>query len=167
MAEGNAHPALRMTPSRPRLVLGAGILLVLAVVVVGLAVQGVYTLPGRVTLLAIALGAGLLARRVWRAGQVSLVLEDDTLREDGPGGRVLARVGDIRAVERGAFAFKPSNGFLLKLHEPGPAVWVPGVWWRSRRHVGVGGLLPAHQTRLVSEAIAMQLAGQSFPPTPP
>ncbi|MEM9031633.1 MAG: hypothetical protein AAGB18_03220, partial [Pseudomonadota bacterium] len=109
------------------------------------------------------LGAGLVARLIWQAGAVALVYEAGVLREEAPDGRVLASLGDIKGVDRGAFAFKPSNGFLLRLHDPGVRAWVPGVWWRSGRYLGVGGLLPASETRAVAEAISLGLVSQGEP----
>ena len=74
-------------------------------------------------------------------------------------GRLLCRMDQIAGVDRGAFAFKPSNGFLVKLKEPMPRVWQPGLWWRLGRRIGVGGVTPAGQGKFMADMIALKLRG--------
>ncbi len=106
----------------------------------------------------ILLGAASLwlAHRMWHATQLLVVLTEDTLRDSS--GTVLAHIDDIEAIDRGFFAFKPSNGFLLTTKTPGDRTWQPGLWWRVGRRIGVGGMTPAHQAKAVSEIIAIKLA---------
>jgi hypothetical protein len=73
-------------------------------------------------------------------------------------GTVLARVEDIVAVNRGAFAIKPSNGFTLTLKNPAPRAWQPGLWWRLGRRVAVGGVTPGSQARPMADIIAVMVA---------
>lgn len=96
------------------------------------------------------------AERLFRATEKPLELTRTELREVG--GRVLARVDEIEGVERGAFAFKPSNGFLLKLRTPAERVWAPGLWWRFGRRVGVGGVTPGNAAKNMAEALAIMIA---------
>jgi hypothetical protein len=72
-------------------------------------------------------------------------------------GEVLARMDEILAVDRGAFAFKPSNGFTLKLNTKKPRAWAPGLWWRFGRRVGVGGVTSAGQAKFMAEQIALRI----------
>lgn len=72
-------------------------------------------------------------------------------------GRELALWADMERVERGLFAFKPSNGFLVVRKSPGPRVWAPGLWWRIGRRVGVGGVTSQQPARFMAEQIAMRL----------
>ena len=114
----------------------------------------------RIGVLVGGLGALWLAVRLHAATGRGLVLTDAELREAGPGGRTLARLDRVRTVDRGALAFKPSNGFVLHLM-PGAGegrVWAPGSWWRIGNRVGVGGVLRAAESRAVAEAIALRLA---------
>lgn len=74
-------------------------------------------------------------------------------------GNVLAHVANIKAVERGALAFKPSNGFLVRLHEPEGRGWAPGLWWQRGRLLGVGGVIPGGQSRAMAEMISALLLG--------
>ncbi|PKP83901.1 MAG: hypothetical protein CVT80_11225, partial [Alphaproteobacteria bacterium HGW-Alphaproteobacteria-2] len=54
-----------------------------------------------------------LAVKLWQATARGLVLREDGLWEAG--GRRLAALDEIASVDRGIFAFKPSNGFLVTL----------------------------------------------------
>lgn len=149
---------VKLKASTPRRVLAASLLLVLACLLAMVAVTGTYSPLGRLGLLCLAAVSAFGAMRVWQAGQMTLEYSAGCLREEGPEGRVIADASDIVSVERGALAFKPSNGFLLRLASHGPRVWVPGVWWRWGKLVGVGGLLPAHQSKLVAEALSLDVA---------
>jgi hypothetical protein len=157
MSEPGTEPVLRMSPSRPRLVVGVGILALLGIFVFEIALSGTFGLGPRLALLGLSSCAFLLAWRLWSAGQVTLEYSRGVLREAGDEGRTLARLDEIRAVDRGVFAFKPSNGFLLRLTKSAPGAWVPGVWWRRGRLIGVGGLIPANQTRAVAEWMDLAL----------
>ena len=100
-------------------------------------------------------GVGLLsfwgATAVWQGTRDRLELTREVLRTGR--GEILARVADVKSVDRGAFAFKPSNGFLVTTRAPGPRRWVPGLWWRTGRRVGVGGTLPSGETRAMAEVL--------------
>ena len=76
-------------------------------------------------------------------------------------GRMLAAVGNIDRVERGVFAFKHSNGFLVRLKEPEENGWAPGLWWKFGRRLGVGGTLSGGQSRALADLLAMQVFEQS------
>jgi hypothetical protein len=91
-----------------------------------------------------------------RATGHGLVLTERELRDSA--GTVLARVEDMVSVDRGLFAFKPSNGFLLMTATRAERAWRPGLWWRFGRRIGVGGLAPARQTRAMAEIIATMIA---------
>ncbi|MET4101250.1 hypothetical protein ABIE58_000667 [Roseovarius sp. MBR-78] len=110
-------------------------------------------------MVAMGVGALWMARRMWRATAASLVLTPRALKSSD--GRVLAEMEDIVAVARGAFAFKPSNGFTLTLRKPGPFVWEPGLWWRLGRRVGVGGVTPGTPARFMAELMQERIAKRS------
>ncbi|MFK7835385.1 MAG: hypothetical protein AB8B60_04130 [Sulfitobacter sp.] len=73
-------------------------------------------------------------------------------------GTVIARVDDIVGMDRGFFAFKPSNGFLLKTRSGEGRTWRPGLWWRMGRRVGIGGMTPGSQTKFMSEVLSAMMA---------
>ncbi len=97
-----------------------------------------------------------LAHRMWRATGTVIELTEAELRCSD--GTVIARVDQIRSLDRGTFAFKPSNGFMLRLSDKAPRAWYPGLWWRLSRRVGVGGVTSAAQTKAMAEIIAAMIA---------
>ncbi len=94
--------------------------------------------------------------RMRRATALSVELTPAGLRSSD--GEVIATLDRIEGVDRGMFAFKPSNGFLLRLTEPAGARWQPGLWWRLGRRVGIGGVTPASQAKLMADLLAAMLA---------
>lgn len=114
-------------------------------------------------LVAAALAALALAVRLHAATATGLVYADGVLRERG--GRVIARIEDIEGVDRGTFAFKPSNGFLMTLRRgaPGARAWAPGLWWRVGRRVGIGGVMRAAESRALAELLSLQVAARRGP----
>lgn len=79
-------------------------------------------------------------------------------------GKMLARVENIDKVERGVLAFKPSNGFLVRLKEPDGRAWAPGLYWKIGRRLGVGGTLSGGQSRAMADlmaALVVERDGQS------
>jgi hypothetical protein len=154
MAEADGAAVIaRLSPSTPRRAAGTALFAALGATLLWLAAAGDAGAPGSRLVLA-ASGAGALwaGVRLWAATAVALELTATELREAG-GGRVVARLDDIRAVARGALALKPANGFLLTLHGPAPAAWAPGLWWRVGRRVGVGGVTSRREARALAEAI--------------
>ena len=97
----------------------------------------------------------VLAEAMRRATVRVLELTATELRDDT--GAVLALLSDVAQVERGAFAFKPSNGFTLVLKTKQPRAWAPGLWWRLGRRVGVGGVTSAGQAKFMAEQIALRI----------
>lgn len=110
----------------------------------------------RLLLAVVGVGATLGAVTLWRATDVTLTLNDEGLTDSR--GRVLARMDEIVAVERGALSLAPTGGFVLRLVAPGPACWVPGVWWRIGTRVGIGGTTPRLMTREMALLIEAMLA---------
>ncbi|SHJ15218.1 hypothetical protein [Wenxinia saemankumensis] len=146
----------------PRRVAAVAALALLGLVLVWLGlgaapVEGRESHPlGRVALLALGVLALVGAEAVRRATARALILDRTGLHDDR--GRMLARWEEIARVDRGAFAFKPSNGFVLHLTGRAPRGWAPGLWWRIGRRVGIGGVLNARASRVMAEEIAMRLA---------
>lgn len=95
------------------------------------------------------------AERLRRSTLVTVMLTATELRDST--GAVLASIDQIRSVERGTFAFKPSNGFTLVLDSKMPRAWLPGIWWRLGRRVGVGGVTNAGQAKFMAERINMMI----------
>lgn len=111
-----------------------------------------------ILLLVLGFGALVAGEALRRASRARLVLGQDGLALST--GRMLARFEDIASVSRGAFAMKPSSGFVLVLKERGPFAYAPGMYWRMGKRLGVGGVLPQRETRAIAEAIALRIASQ-------
>ncbi|KAJ02493.1 hypothetical protein PM02_13520 [Sulfitobacter mediterraneus] len=106
----------------------------------------------------VGIGAAALwmAQAMWRATASAVELTPLVLRDAD--GTVIAEVADIVGMDRGFFAFKPSNGFLLKVGSGSTRNWRPGLWWRFGRRIGIGGMTPGSQTKFMSEIISAMMA---------
>ena len=157
---GNMGVIATIRPSVPRRALAVGVIGALAAVLLW---AGLFrpSDSALMRLMLVVLGglAAALCAALWQATSRVIELTGTELREGGEGGRVLARLDEIEAVDRSLFAFKPSNGFLLRTERPGARVWAPGLWWRAGRRVGVGGVLRGSETRAVADAILAAKAG--------
>ena len=96
-----------------------------------------------------------LAEKMRHATKRIIELTDTEVRDST--GTVLARIDEVRSVERGTFALKPSSGFTLVLHNKKPRAWQPGLWWRIGRRVGIGGVTNASQSKFMAEQIALRV----------
>lgn len=152
-----ARVVARLYPSAARRVFAALVLGGLGGILIWIAMahppQG---LGWRLFLLGFGAFALWATMRMWQATALGLELTGEVLRDSE--GRVLARLSDMRAVSRGVFAFKPSNGFLVTLHTPGPFAWAPGLWWRLGRRIGVGGVTGRNEARFMAEMLEDMLA---------
>lgn len=112
---------------------------------------------GKVFLLAVGVLVLYGAYRVWVSTSRDILLTPDELREEG--GRVLCRIEDIDHVQRGAFAFKPSNGFVVVLKDtvPRERAWAPGLWWRIGRRIGVGGVTSPGAGKAMADVLSARL----------
>ncbi|WP_375691483.1 hypothetical protein [Pseudooceanicola sp. LIPI14-2-Ac024] len=147
----------RVEASPGRRMFGLGVLICLGLLLFWLALSQ----PGgsmflRIVVLAIGALAIWAAREMRRATAQAVILTEAGLVEST--GTVIAPMEQIEAVDRGTFAFKPSNGFLVRLSQPGPRVWRPGLYWRIGRRVGIGGVAHAAQAKAMADALSVMLA---------
>jgi hypothetical protein len=153
----NDEILMRLYPSAGRRIFAIGVLYALGALLIWMAFTS--AAGALFSVFSIAVGIVVLwgGEQLRRATSLVLELTDEGLRDTS--GRWLARWDEIAAVERGAFALKPSNGFVLKLKEPGQRAWVPGLWWRVGNRVGVGGVTPMRPTKFMGEQMSLRLAG--------
>lgn len=142
--------------SEARRYMGVGMLAMVGGLVIYVALATPPTLDWLVFLLVVGLSALWLAARMWQATQFHIELTETELRCTD--GNVIARVEDIKSVDRGLFAFKPSNGFLIQTKTPASRIWRPGLWWRFGRQIGIGGVTPGSQSKAMSEILAAMIA---------
>ena len=94
--------------------------------------------------------------RLYRATDNTILLTREAISTQS--GRVLCRLDDVSKVDRGFFAFKPSNGFLVVLKERGERSWAPGMWWHFGKHLGIGGVTSPRQSKEMVSIIQILLA---------
>ncbi|WP_281983327.1 hypothetical protein [Thalassorhabdomicrobium marinisediminis] len=159
MEQETIHARLRASPVRRVLacvtVAGLGLLFV------WVAVSQPQPLVWRLLLVGLGGAAVALALALYRATSAGLILTDSALVDTD--GRTLAGLEDVQSVEQGTFAFKPSNGFVLRLHRPARARWAPGLWWRVSSRVGVGGVTPPAAAKAMADRITALLALRDGP----
>lgn len=146
----------RITASPGRRYFAVGTLTILGALLIYLPLDSPPPALALVVMLALGLASLWLAGRLWQATALSVELTVEGLRDSS--GAVIARWDEMARIDRGAFAFKPSNGFLVNLKEPRSRMWLPGLWWRVGRRVGVGGVTPSGQCRFMAEYIALRLS---------
>ncbi|WP_417249936.1 hypothetical protein [Celeribacter sp.] len=120
----------------------------------------------KVFMLVVGAGALAVSARSWTATQAHLVLTQQGLELNT--GEVLCRIDEVQKVERGAFAFKPSNGFVVVLKSGAGAgskarAWAPGLYWRLGRRIGIGGVTPAGEGKAMADILASRVANPSSP----
>ena len=144
-----------LAASQPRRWTGAIMLTLLG----GLLIYLAFSVPfgtAQICLFIAGLFGVFAANRLFGATSQVLELTAHSLRIQG--GDELAALSNIAKVERGAFAFKPSNGFLVSLKENAPRRWAPGMYWSFSKRIGVGGVTGASQTKGMAEALAVLIA---------
>lgn len=146
-----------------RRVLGVAALLGLGFLLIYIAITNPPSLGWIVFLIAAGGAAFWGGVKMWQGTREVIELTETQMRFSD--GTVLVPVDQIESLDRGFFAFKPSNGFIMKLHEPGPKAWVPGLWWRIGRRVGVGGLTAGSQTKIMADMIATMIATREMDQT--
>lgn len=143
---------LKVSPARR--VFGAGVQGALGLLLLSVAASLPEPTPwGIVALLVIGVISLVLAVRMYRATARALVLTREGLFDST--GAEIAALSNIKSVDKGFFAFKPSNGFLLRLSEPRPRGWVIGVWWRMGTRVGIGGATSGKAARDLADIIML------------
>ena len=152
-----SEPIAYLAPSPGRRVFAIATLALLGALLIYLALASPPALGWQVFLVAFGALSLASADAMRRATRTHLVLYEDRIEEAT--GRLVVRLGDIRRVERGLFAFKPSNGFVLILHDRMDRAWALGLWWRIGRRVGIGGITSAAPGKFMAEQIAARIPG--------
>ncbi|KMW57998.1 hypothetical protein AIOL_002966 [Candidatus Rhodobacter oscarellae] len=125
-------------------------------VMLALALDGQAGLLTQAVVAALVLCIALVGRRFFMATTETLELTRAELRLAS--GRRLCALAEIEKVQRGAFGFQPSNGFVLHLTASAPSEWQLGLWWRLGRRLGVGGATSPAQNKAMAEALRLLLA---------
>ncbi|SFI90249.1 hypothetical protein [Jannaschia pohangensis] len=151
-----------LRPSQPRRVVGLVIQVSLGLLLLWLAfLYPPETFGWQIFLIGMGVAALVLATRGWQGSSVAIVLDDGGLRQED--GVQIAPIDNIASVDRALFSFKPSNGFLIRLHEAPGRAWVPGMWWRIGRRVGIGGVTGGAETKMMADALSFMVAQRDRP----
>ncbi|MFY0692045.1 MAG: hypothetical protein JXR14_09025 [Paracoccaceae bacterium] len=146
-----------VAPSAVRRFISAGVLASLGLMFIYLAASRP---PSGLHWIAIMVGCGLVliygAHKLWLSTDRVIELTEDELRMSD--GTVLCKVEDIAKIDRSFFAFKPSNGFLISTKVSYPRAWVPGLWWRMGKRVGIGGVTPGAGCKVMADKIIIMIA---------
>ena len=145
-----------ITPSILRRGFGTGAVALLGVILVWVGATTAPSFGWRIGLLGFGAFALFGAVQMWQATGLHLQLTGDELRDSA--GTVLAKVDQMVSVDRGTFALKPSNGFVVVLTDRHPRAWAPGLWWRIGRRVGVGGVTSSGEAKVMAEVLAARIA---------
>lgn len=143
-------------PSAPRRAVGAAALGLLGLAMLWLGVAAEASAAWRAGIGAAGIAFALGGRALWRATGERIELRRGGLVTGD--GRSLAALGEIAAVNRGTFAVKPSNGFLVRLRSRHGFAWAPGLYWRWGRALGIGGATSGAATRAMADILALRLA---------
>ncbi|MBJ3761814.1 hypothetical protein ILP92_03505 [Maribius pontilimi] len=150
------QPLTELRASPTRRFIGVFMIGALGVLLLWIAVSQPASPLWRVVLGAGGIGVLWCGFELWRATGGAVVLKPEGLftETDAP----LAPLDQIETIERGAFAFKPSNGFSVKLKTRVPFGWAPGMWWRLGRRVGVGGVTSPGEAKAIAELLQVLMA---------
>jgi len=158
-----SEPLAKLEPSLGRRWFGVITLSAVGVLLLWIGfVQPPQSLFARIALPVVAVLFFWQAQWNLRVTKTGLVLTSEGLF-DGKGQLVCA-LYNMMEVDRGVFAFKPSNGFLIRLHEREPRAWAPGLYWRFGRRLGVGGATNAGQARAMADIIDILILERSMGP---
>lgn len=157
MTEPSADEVLTELYASPtRRFLGVGMLLVLG----GLLLYTAFAHPpAALGWQAFLLGMGAIclwvAERMRQATARGVQLTHSGLQ--GSDGEVIATLDDIHSVDRSIFVFKPSNGFVVRLNASAPFRWMPGLWWRMGKRIGIGGVTPGGAGKIMADMLGAML----------
>lgn len=152
-----SEPLHILRPSKPRRIVGAVVQGTLGLLLIWLGlVHPPAALGWQLFLLGLGVGALMMAQMGWRGSDQGIVLDETGLYQED--GRPIAPIEAIVAVDRALFSFKPSNGFLIRLDRSLGRAWVPGMWWRVGRRVGIGGVVSGADTKVAADALSFMVA---------
>ncbi len=151
-------PLAIVAATGPRRWFGISTLAVLGALLVYLAFSTTPSLSWQLFLLVVGAAALWLAEKTRRATENHIILTAEGIFSSA--GEEIATLDNVEAVKRGTFDLKPSNGFTVILKERRTRRWQPGLWWTLGRHVGIGGVTPGSQSKVMAQMLEGMLAGQ-------
>ena len=145
-------------PSAPRRVFGVGVLYALGGLLIYLAVTQPPSAAYALFLVAVGAISIYGGWRMWQVTGRRIELTEDELRLSD--GTLICKTADLHRVDRSFFAFKPSNGFLITTKVSYPTAWAPGLWWRFGKRIGVGGVTPGADGKVMADTLSAFIAAR-------
>lgn len=145
-----------IVPSAPRRVFGTGVMYMLGATLVYVGLTQANTAAFGFVLMVMGAVALYGGWKMWRVTGRMIELTENELRLSD--GTLICKAVDLKKVDRSFFAFKPSNGFLVTTKISYPFAWAPGLWWRVGKRIGIGGVTPGAQGKMMADAISAMIA---------
>lgn len=138
--------------SAPRRWMALGMVFLLGFMLVYIAMNSAPGFGFQIFLVVLGFGSIGIGVRMFNATKQKILLTREGLVSST--GETLVAIENIKRVNRGVFALKPSNGFTLVCKPVGDgARWMPGLWWRLSGRVGIGGVAPGNETKTMAQII--------------
>ena len=113
----------------------------------------------KVFLVIVAAAVLWMARAMQRGTTGHIELRDTGLFFEN--GQCLTLINEITRIDRGVFAFKPSNGFVVSLNQKTQRAWVPGLYWKFSTKIGIGGVTTPSDAKFMADTLAVLIAGRA------
>lgn len=145
---------LKIQPNLGRRIFSILLLCICAAVIMNIAFSDtMHSMPLKFILIGFGVAFLWQAQASFRFANAALILKHDGIYDDQD--NLICDLSNIALVDRGWFSFKPSNGFLLRLHAPQSRKWSPGLYWCIGRRLGIGGALSPAQTKAMSDKLIL------------
>ena len=153
------EPLLQVHPTIARRVIGIGSMFALGALILWAGLTGGGDPLAKLVLTAVGLLMIGIGAIFVRATSTGLELTKTEVREIDTK-RILFQIENVTNVERGFRVLKPTNGLLVELSEPAKRAYVPGLWWRWHRTVGIGGMTNAGQGKALAEFLKLMIVSR-------
>ena len=68
-------------------------------------------------------------------------------------GVLICPLNEIKEVDTSPYTFKPANGFIIKLKKSTKFGWSPGLWWKYKKRMTVGGMISKQESVIASQLL--------------
>ena len=135
------------------------VMLLLGFLLVYLAITTDASFFHKVFLVIVAAAVLWMARAMQRGTKGHIELRETGLFFEN--GQCLTLINEITRIDRGVFAFKPSNGFVVSLNQKTQGAWVPGLYWKFSTKIGIGGITTPSDAKFMADTSAVLIAGRA------
>lgn len=154
--EANTEVITGIVPSAPRRMFGTAVMYGLGLLLLYVAATNPPSFMYAILLVGFGVACLYGGYRMWQVtGRIIELTEEELRLSDGT---LICRIADIHKIDRSFFAFKPSNGFLVTTKVSYPFKWAPGLWWRVGKRIGIGGVTPGSQSKILADTLAALVA---------